>query len=282
MTASDSMTVTQMFEELKKSMITQDNMEQTVTKAVNSAVSAVIKEHIEPLAAQQRNFEKKFDDMVKRLELLENERIASAPSQDERQSKRPRWAGPRPPQRRHFPEHATTNPTIERSIKLTGFKGVHLTPEEMVAVVTPLLAGADFERISSGRPRADEATIVFKSVDNRDAFRKSVIERPNPTYTDPNTHIASTLYWNLPETKEERHKKFVVRRLRDELPRAYTHLSFEVNQRSGRIYADKIPLATVYINSDGDAALRFVNSSVASLQVDPAAVEAMVRRAVAE
>jgi len=148
--------------------------------------------------------------------------------------------------------------------------------------VKPLLVGHQYERISAPRPRGEEVAVVFKSAEDRNAFRKEAIERENPRYLDRATNEAKPLYWNLPETKEEKRKKFVVRRMGKWLPTAFPELAFEAGQRTGRIYANTLHLFTVILDRDGEVVLRFKDKSVDTLKVDKTVIESHLTRILAE
>ena len=263
-----------MFREIKQGMITaealeknnktlRDDLQTTIATAVNSAID----QHVKPLVEKQKALEAKFEELIKRIERMEVEHSTQQQKADEPHAKRacsadrgqPSSSARRAPQRRHFPDHAAFNPIIDRTIRLTGFKQ-HLTPDEMLTIVRPLLTGHEYERVTSARPRSNEARVVFKSTADRDAFRRTAISAVNPTFMDAATEEVTTLYWNLPETKEDRHRSYIVRRLRDSLPNSFPNMTIEVNQRSGRIFANALPLMTVSVNRDSsELQTRFVD-----------------------
>lgn len=284
---SDSKDVVAMLTEMRKGMITHDSLKKTVSEAVNEAINT----HIEPLARQQKEMEKKFDEVLLRLTKLEageasqqGKTQGARSSQGEPQVKRARSTeqpASRAPLWRHLQEHEPINPTSGRTIKLTGFSK-HLSPEELADFVKPLLVGHEYERISSGRPRDDEVRVVFKTKDDRDDFRKEAMERDNPSFQHRADNTSDKLYWNLPETKEEKRKKYVVRKLRDWLPDALEMHNFESNQRSGRIFADQLPLLTITVDPEGEIIPRYREKTLTELKIDKAVIDGLIRRALAE
>eukprot|EP00959_Pyramimonas_sp_CCMP1952_P292179 6110613-Pyramimonas_sp.AAC.1 len=110
--------------------------------------------------------------------------------------------------------------------------------------VKPLLGHTPFERISSARPRDGEARVVFRTQTEGDASRTAAVAAANPRFTDPTTNEATKLFWHPSETKQDRHKAYIVRRFRDSLPDAYPALSFDRNQKSGNIHASERHLLT--------------------------------------
>jgi hypothetical protein len=194
---------------------------------------------------------------------------------------RPRPA-PRHP-RRTIPEHLPLNPVTDRTLRLTGFGRRHLTPDELKAFVEPLLSNAPYERLTSAYPRSAEARIIFKSQSDRDTFKAAATAGAHPIYTDPATHEATRLYWVLPESKSDRHKFYIVRKLKVALATAHKDFDVETKQRSGRIYVNKLPLLTVYVDPDTDEPKpRFDKTTMDELGVQKAAIEDMPRKAVAE
>ena len=153
----------------------------------------------------------------------------------------------------------------------------------MVAFVTPLLGTTAYEKIISGRPRGGEARIVFHTRAERDTFRATVASGDNPVHTDSATNEATKLYWNLPETRDDKYKGFVVRKLRDSLRTAHPNIKLEVHQRSGRIYTNEMHLLTVVIEpTTSEAKIRYVDRTLTALSLSRDMIDAMVRKADAE
>lgn len=116
--------------------------------------------------------------------------------------------------------------------------------------------------------------VVLKHASDRDEFHKGTIEKASPQYRNRSDTMSSKLSWTPPETKEDKHRNFIVRRVRVGSRRP-TQDSFEVRQRSARIFSNEQPLLTVCIDPTGEAKLRFK-------AVDTAFVEGLVQRSVAE
>jgi hypothetical protein len=178
-----------------------------------------------------------------------------------------------------MPEHAAVNPVSSRTLRLTGFRR-HLTPEDMAEFVKPLLGNTSYENITAVRPRDGEARVIFKTNTERDTFKAAAMTGANPTCTDATTGEATKLYWHLPETKDDKHRSYIVRRLRDSLPVAFPEAKFEVNQRTGTIYANELPLLTVYIDTDTSAAkARIVDRTLENLAMGKDTINGLIRKA---
>ena len=201
MSASDSTSVMAMLKEMRDNMMTaaaaeqahkqpRVDLEQSIATAVNTAVET----HVQPLIARQRQVEEKFNELLKRMERLEIEHNAMSKREEEPHAKRACSADrgqasssegfASRPQRRHMPEHATTNPVSDRTLRLTGFRR-HLTPKEMAEFVKPLLGNTAYEKITSARPRGGEARVIFKTKAERDTFKTIAVTGTNPMGRTP-------------------------------------------------------------------------------------------------
>ena len=260
MEASDVVSLMETMREIQRNMVTaerleqnnkqlQDGLQSTITTAINQAID----QHVRPLIEGQRNMERKFEDLLKRMERVEaelNEQQKNGPGpRPKRTCSAER--GREPPSYRHMPSRPGRHPVLERTLRLTNLPQF-MTHDELVDIVKPHLTGVDYERLTSQRPRAREISVVFRTRDAMETFHGTTRDVSNPVYLHAITREATTLYWNRPESPIERRRSFLVRRMRDQIPKwaPGSNLAVEINQRTGRIFVNCFPLATIAIRDE--------------------------------
>jgi hypothetical protein len=297
MAASDNMQLYQMFKEMKDMMITpeilnntltannatlQHELQQSVNSAINSAIEKAVRVHIDPLIQRQRDMETKFDAILKRLEACERmvtekqEQTVDGPTAKRRASGS---VGParEPTASRHLPSTTSRHPILDRTLKLTNFPS-YLTHDDLLRFVQPLLFGANYERITSQRPRAKEVSVVFRSRSDAETFHASARLAANPVYTDTESQEATTLCWNRPTTAVERRRSFLVRKLKVQLP-VWTGAgtTVEANQHNGRVFLNCYPLVTIAISVEDEIKYFWNNATITKCKLDAGIMEAYLR-----
>ena len=159
-----------------------------------------------------------------------------------------------------------------RSLKLGTFHS-NMTPIELKAIVNTIIPETEYERITIRPPLADEATVVFPTVEKAEAYFKLTRERPLPTYTDE-THEIHKLHWNTPDTPADRRRAFLVRKAKIYFPTVLKGETIDSNQRTGRFFVDRAQLVSINVDDSLTATFHWREKTVTALAIDTAAAEA--------